>query len=533
MSALLFNLVLDPVLRAGTSSASMCLGYMDDLAIVIEDKAQTEEVLQKVVEMTTRLGLSFNAGKCGVANFERPLEIEGVPIPAVTVDRAYKYLGTEVLPTKVEGLENCFKKTWRVAELIEFSELTPMQKLHALRVKVYPMLHHLLENSQSTVKQLERMNRDLRQMTKRLLFLPERAACAYLHLHRMYGGPGIPNLMLTKSKLDLKTVVTMLNLDGEFGVYCKDLISAAHSRDSIMTEINENRTAGCSNTVKDAARALRKLNQYLEVPLNLALCEDQVTLSIDGTTYKDPWPTLNRVLQKQSLKDLQKLPNQGRFWKTLSTTPFGTKNIYNFHTKLCDWRQTHKARLNLIPVRANFTWQQQPDQTCRRCQAGRETLNHVLNNCSTHRRKIIRRHNDVRDLLEDMAPRNFSVAKEQRFGNLQPDLILRDDTNLTTHIVDVKVSAECEDTFHRNEDLISTKYEPLRRAYTISGFSTHVHTLQLGCLGGIARGTTKSLFTIFRNKKAVSTFLRRCNQMTTHFSRNLIVEHLTGFPQDF
>ena len=350
LSALLFNLVLDPILRAGTSNASMCLGYMDDLAIVIEDKTQTEGILQKVVEMTTRLGLSFNAGKCGVANFERPLEIEGVPIPAVTVDRAYRYLGTEVLPTKVEGLEDCFKKTWRVAELIEFSELTPMQKLHALRVKVYPMLYHLLENSQTTVKQLERMNRDLLQMTKRLLFLPERAACAYLHLHRMYGGPGIPNLMLTKSKLDLKTVVTMLNLDGEFGEYCKDLICAAHSRDSIITRINENRTAGCSNTVKDAARALRKLNQYLEVPLNLALCEDQMTLSTDGTTYKDLWPTLNRVLQKQSLKDLQKLPNQGRFWKTLSATPFGTKNIYNFHTKLCDWRQVHKARLNLIPV---------------------------------------------------------------------------------------------------------------------------------------------------------------------------------------
>ena len=284
----------------------------------------------------------------------------------------------------------------------------------------------------------------------------------------------------------------MLNLDGEFGDYCKDLICAAQSKNSTIRRINENRTAGCSNTVKDAAWALRKLNPYFEIPLNLELCEDQVTLPIDGTTYRDPWPTLNRVLQKQSLKDLQKLPNQGRFWKTLSATPSGTKNIYNFHTKLCDWRQTHKARLNLIPVRGNFTWQQQPDLICRRCQAGRETLNHVLNNCSTHRRKIIRRHNDVRDLLEDMAPRNFSVAKEQRFGNLQPDLILRDDTNLTTHIVDVKVSAECEDTFHRNEDLISSKYEPLRRAYTIGGFSTHVHALQLGWLGGIARGTTKS-----------------------------------------
>ena len=76
---------------------------MDDLAIVIEDKTQTEEFLQKVVEMTTRLSLNFNAGKCGVANFERSLEIEAVPIPAVKVVRTYKYIGTDVLPTKRKG----------------------------------------------------------------------------------------------------------------------------------------------------------------------------------------------------------------------------------------------------------------------------------------------------------------------------------------------------------------------------------------------------------------------------------------------
>ena len=533
LSALLFNLILDPVLRAVASNAAVCLGYMDDLAIVIEDPTKAEDILQKVVELTSRLGLKFNAGKCGVANLKQTLQIEGVDIPAVTEDRAYKYLGTEALPTKMEGLEDCFKKAWRIAELIEFSDLTPMQKLHALRIKVYPMLYHLLENSQSTMKQVEKINRDMRRLTKRLLFLPERAACAYLHLHRMYGGPGIPDLVLLKSKMAVKAVVTMLNLDEEFGEYCTKIICAAQSKEDIMTKINDNKSAGCSNTVKSAARALKTLNQYLEVPVKLERLEDQVTLSIDGTVYKNPWPMLNRIMQKQSLKELQKLPNQGRFWKTLSSTPFTTKNIYSFHTPLCDWRQIHKSRLNLVPLRANFFWQQHSDQNCKRCQAGRETLNHVLNNCTTHRRKIIQRHNNIRDVLESSSPRNFFVGKEQRFGNLQPDLILRDDTNLKAHILDVKVSAECDDTFRCNNDFITSKYEPLRRAYSIGGYDTRVHTIQFGCLGGVARGTMTSLLTIFRSKRIVTNLLRKCTQMTTHLSRNLIVEHLTGFSQNY
>ena len=104
-------------------------------------------------------------------------------------------------------LDDCFDRTWRTAELIEFSELTPMQKLHAIRVKVYPMLYHLLENSQTTVK-----------------------------------------------------------------------------------------------------HALKKYLQHLELPLRFEFLEGLVILSINGTTYKNPWPMFDRHVQKQSLKQLQKLP---------------------------------------------------------------------------------------------------------------------------------------------------------------------------------------------------------------------------------
>ena len=188
----------------------------------------------------------------------------------------------------------------------------------------------------------------------------------------------------------------MLNLEGEFGDYCKKLISGALPSESIMNLINEIKTVGCSNTVKKATRALKKISQDLGLPVKLELCEDQVTLSINGTVFRNPWPMLNKNMQKQSLKQLQNAPNQGRFWNTLSTTPLTTENIYSFHTMMCDWRFVDRARLNLIPVRANFLWHQGNDN-CRRCQGARETLSYTINNCSVHRRKIIRRHNEKRD----------------------------------------------------------------------------------------------------------------------------------------
>ena len=140
LSGLLFNLVLDPVLKEATSDVSTCLGYMDDLAIIIEDESKVTEVLSKTVNLAKSLGFSFNAKKCGVANFNSSssltLSIDGAAIPVVNDDRAYKYLGTEAFPSTVQCLQTCFEKALRTAELIEYSELTPMQKLHALRVKI-------------------------------------------------------------------------------------------------------------------------------------------------------------------------------------------------------------------------------------------------------------------------------------------------------------------------------------------------------------------------------------------------------------
>ena len=533
VSGMLFNLVLDPVLKKATTGSSICLGYMDDLAIVFEDECNVNEVFDETIKTAQALGLNFNTKKCGVANYNGRLEIDGAAIPTVTNDRAYKYLGTEAFPSTITGLDSCFEKTMRVAELIEYSELTPMQKIHALRVKVYPMLFHLLENSNCTASSLEKMNRTMRKMAKRLLFLPERASNAYLHLHRMYGGPGLPDLLLVKSKMTMKNLARSLNTEEEFGDYLKKLLLDDKSIADVLNSINNGTTKGFSDTVKEASRGLHRLRKYLGVELQFTMLEENITLSIDGTTYKDPWPTLNRLLQKQSLKELQKAPNQGRYWRSLAETPITTKAVFNFHTKLCDFRFIHRARLNLVPVRAINVWNPPENQNCRRCQADRETLNHTLNNCSVMRKEIIKRHNDIRDLLASSVPQRIRVLKEQRFGNMQPDLILQNDYTKEAAILDVKVSAEAVESFQRNLEQMNLKYDNLRRAYEISGFSTSINVIQLGALGSFSRSSFAVLRKFINTRREITNFIRRASNLVVHHSRNISTQHLTGIPQNY
>ena len=535
LSGLLFNLVLDPVLKEATSANSVCLGYMDDLAIIIDEESEVQDIFNRTVKLAKRLGFSFNAKKCGVANLRSlTLDIDGTPIPEVQDDRAYKYLGTEAFPSTIQGLESCFDKTFRLAELIECSELTPMQKLHALRIKIYPMLFHLLENSNSTMTQLEKMNRQFRRMAKRLLYLPERAATAYLHLHRMYGGPGLPDLVLAKSKMTIQTFIRSLNTTGPFGEYLKRVLLDDKTLQEAIDAINSGSVRGYGDTIKETARSLRRLAKYLNTDVELTMLENSVTLSIKGAKYRDPWPVLTRYLQKQSLKEIQRAPNQGRFWRTLAETPQTTKAVFNFHTKLCDFRFIHRARLNLVPVRSNFVWNQLPEnQNCRRCQADRETLNHTLSNCSVMRKKIIKRHNDVRDLLASQFPHRLRILKEQRFGNMQPDIIVQDEQTKEAAIIDIKVSAESQETFQWNAQQMTVKYENLKRAYEVSGFSTSIATIQLGTLGSFSRSSYPVLQKFIRSKKDITTFTRKAATLVIHHSRNISTEHLTGIPQNY
>ena len=533
LSSLLFNLVLDPVLQAASGPGTICLGYMDDIAIIFDNPEDVTNTLARTVKAAQSLGFSFNISKCGITNYKGVAAINNTALPRVTDDRAYKYLGTETSTSTVGGIDTCIQKTWDLAEKIETSELTPMQKLHALRTYVLPKLMHLLENAHSTQREIQRINRSLRKMVKRICYLPERATNSYIHLHRRYGGPGLPNLELLKAKLRIQSFARSLNLADEFGDKIRSLMSKGKPLEVIIQQVNSRSRGGLSQLCSEVVLALKKLESFLETQMSFSLVDNVVLLEMNNMKYKEPGLILELMIQKKTLHNLMNTPSQGRAWGTLSQTPMTTKQVYSFHTPMCDWRFTHAARLSLTPLRANVTWNPHNDPRCRRCQVARETVNHVVNSCSTHRRDIILRHNAIRDLFANAVPRTMRVACEQRFGNLQPDLVLEDPSTNSAVILDVKVSAEDPYIFKDTSHYIAAKYEPLRRAYEIHGQRATTHTLQFGALGSVSRDSFNLINRVIKNKKNASLVLRKISNLIVHCARNQTVCHLTGQQQSY
>ena len=284
---------------------------------------------------------------------------------------------------------------------------------------------------------------------------------------------------------------------------------------------------------REVCAAKTRIQKFLNKDLTYQFHESgALVMYIDNMQYKEPDPTLKQLIRKQGLKNLYSASNQGRYWQALSTNPFTSKLIYSFHKRMCDWRHAHTARLNLTPLKASFNWSNRRDEACRRCQLRRETLNHVLNNCPAHRREIIQRHNNIRDNFIEKLPKHLKIFREQRFGNLQPDVIVEDTKSNKAYILDVKVSSEDTGQFAENEYRVKEKYEPLRRANEIRGTPATTSTIQLGCLGSIARSSCNMIQRLLGNKRNARRLIIELSCYSTHAARNLTVQFFSGKVQN-
>ena len=99
----------------------------------------------------------------------------------------------------------------------------PMQKLHALRSQVIPMLHLLLEmeyikNSSSALI--------VRWGDVQTNFVSnQKNNQSYIHLHGFYGDPWLPDLVLLKGQLKMQSFIPSRNLFDELGEYIHKLQS--------------------------------------------------------------------------------------------------------------------------------------------------------------------------------------------------------------------------------------------------------------------------------------------------------------------
>ena len=181
--------------------------------------------------------------------------------------------------------------------------------------------------------------------------------------------------------MTLKSFVNTFNIKDTLGWLTWKLLLHGSSDEEVIRAINQNKETGLSEIAKENSLALQRIRKYLKLKIKLELHNDRLNIQLADINYRNPWPTLHSIITKRSLANLLEARDQGRYWRSLSSSPIATKAIYSYHTKFCDWRFVHRARRNLTPLRRAITWCKNKDATCRRCQLNQETLNHVINNC--------------------------------------------------------------------------------------------------------------------------------------------------------
>ena len=461
-------------------------------------------------------------------NLKEPVHIHNEQIPVV--EEKYKYLGTSAGPRKLSGITEQFTQIQKTVTIIMESHLTPMQKMHAMRTRIVPKLYHLLQNSSPLYSELVKINKYMRRTIKQLCYLPTNASNNYIHLDRLFGGPGIPDILWLRKVMVISNILDVWNGGDELSTFFKEITESQDLID-VIEKINKNTKAGLHPMLKELAQAIKTLAAHLQKDVKLTSDENQVIRCVVGSAMvAKPWATLKAELRRKTLEDLASSPNQGRFWRTLVETPGAVRGIYNFHTPMCDWRFIHRARLNLTPLRGAVMWAD-IDKTCRRCQGAQETLAHVLNNCPVRKPQIIRRHNDVRDAVAEAIPNTYQYMKEERFGNLQPDLIIQNTKDRTMRIIDIKVSSDTPEAFIRNDKNNQSKYEPLRNQLRQQNFKCDVVTFQVGALGSISVNAKRAILSIIKCKRKATGLIRKISRILVHHSRNSAVEHITGVTQ--
>jgi hypothetical protein len=192
LSPLLFNLCLEPLLQAidNEEDVGAVIGpdeieeriefkiqaYADDVIFIARSTENMERMLRKLEEFTLWAKMEVNVKKCNTASYMEdqnrhrcslgtPLKLNGKDIPNLTLAQSLKYLGTAVAARRTVKLEAAGTKLTEMKirlQKVMDSPLLTVQKIHATKTFVLPMIDFIMLNGDVGVRQLKDMDKHIR-----------------------------------------------------------------------------------------------------------------------------------------------------------------------------------------------------------------------------------------------------------------------------------------------------------------------------------------------------------------------------------
>ena len=557
ISGLLFNIAIDPILRAiqNTNQEHNILAYADDICLLATCPEALQQQINEIIRLGSKIGLALKPSKCAVMNFsgqtpvgcrEVNITINGQPIRSLKDGESVSFLGRPVGFNTISDWTN-LDSIIRTGLTILSSKLAPWQRLDAMKTFFFPSLQYALRTRQFPKGDWKKVDTVLRPELKKTLNLPQEASNDYIYGSRKLGACGIPVL---------NDDADILSIDGAYKLLTStDPIIAdlalSSLRDTVATRLRrpadqddvaayltgtqDGNFQGSTNAFRNHWTEARKSSSRLGVRWQI---EGDVFYISHGQSTIRPKQrrvvcrTIRDNLARGRFDDLVKLSSQGKVMECIALSSSSSHFLSSgYLTRFADWRFIHRARLNILPLNACRPWAV-ADKRCRRCGNRDETLPHVINHCMRYSTAMKNRHNLIVDQIKKAAiPRFTVVAENQECGvpGLRPDLVISKGDS--AFIVDVTMPFENRpEALEAARNLKLEKYVPVRNHLRMRYKNVSIEPIIVGPLGTwdpandpFLRKVCSRRYASLLRKIAVSNAIR--------ISRDIYTEHITGVTQ--
>lgn len=217
LSSILFNFVMDYVLsrldnRLGVQVAPgkmlNRLAFADDVALLSESETGLKRLAKQFEQALATAGLRPNAKKSAtlrisvngkmkrwVCNPKPFITLAGEEVPALSIDDAYRYLGTYA--TLGKTIPDSYRTLLDGLHELSRAPLKPQQRMYLLRVHLIPSLFHQLGLGDSVTKgMLGRLDRLVRKFVRQWLKFPKDAPIPLFYARASDGGLGLQELQV-------------------------------------------------------------------------------------------------------------------------------------------------------------------------------------------------------------------------------------------------------------------------------------------------------------------------------------------------
>jgi hypothetical protein len=495
MSPLLFTAVLEPLLLALESQpgftinedlAVSSLAFADDLVLLAESPDQAGRQLLAVEEYFSGLGMSISATKCAAFHI-RPTKDSwvvadpglalrsGEEVPFWGPGTSLSYLGVKISPwagIDISGLRAHLAATLRRVKSLA---LKPHQKVDLISTYLVPHYLYQLVVATPTTTLLRELDQELRVVVKDIFHLPHSTTNGVIYSGKRDGGLGFP-------KLETLVTASTLRMGLRF----------MSGPDPVQRALGV--ASGLEGRLKRLATAQR---------LNWPATEADIRQFKLGAKKREleKWASLGSQGKSVAAHTDSRLSNAWLFDQTL-LKPGRMITALQMRTNTC------ADRVAMCRAKART------DPTCRQCKSPLETLGHILGQCRATKRRRIRRHDEIRDLIVDEVTKaglGVSVTKEPLIrhpsgGNLKPDLVVQNQGRVC--VVDVTVRHEDGDYLAQGHHSKLEKYSRLiPHLRTVFGATSGVVLpIVVGTMGAMPRETVKALATLgIKDRKTLLT----------------------------